>query len=190
MKALSPSNLYLALIHYPVKNKQGDTIAAAITSIDLHDIARAARTYGVSGFYVVTPLQDQQQLAEKIMAHWQQGAGSVYNPYRGRALDLIRVKDTLAAAVDEISAHAGRVPKLVATSAAAGEDRICFADFRRLIGQNDAAYILALGTAWGFTPAFMEDVDYVLSPIYGGTDYNHLSVRSAAAIILDRIFRT
>lgn len=190
MKALSPSNLYLALIHYPVKNKQGDTIAAAITSIDLHDIARAARTYGVAGFYVVTPLKDQQQLAQKIMAHWQDGVGSVYNPHRGRALDLIRVKNTLPEAVDEIAADAGLGPKLVATSAAAGKDRISFADFRQLIGKNNAAYILALGTAWGFAPAFMDNVDYVLSPIQGGTDYNHLSVRSAAAIILDRLFGT
>ena len=188
MKPLSPRNLYLALIHYPVKNKQGDTIAAAITSIDLHDIARAARTYGIAGFYVVTPLQDQQALAHKITAHWQDGVGSVYNPHRGKALDLIRIKTTLAGAVAEIAEITGRDTKLVATSAAKEEGRLAFPGFRQMLGQNEWTYILALGTAWGFTGPFMEEVDYVLAPIDGGTGYNHLSVRSAAAIILDRLF--
>jgi hypothetical protein len=29
--------------------------------------------------------------------------------------------------------------------------------------------------------------DYTLKPIYGPVDYNHLSVRAACAIILDRL---
>jgi hypothetical protein len=34
----------------------------------------------------------------------------------------------------------------------------------------------------------MAEADYVLDPVLGNTDYNHLSVRSAAAVILDRVF--
>ena len=56
-------NLYLALTHYPVVNKRGEIIASALTNLDLHDIARVARTYGVKGYYVITPLEDQRELA-------------------------------------------------------------------------------------------------------------------------------
>ncbi|MBT8330951.1 MAG: RNA methyltransferase, partial [Deltaproteobacteria bacterium] len=41
------SNLYAALIHYPVVNKNGATIASALTNLDLHDISRATKTYGL-----------------------------------------------------------------------------------------------------------------------------------------------
>jgi hypothetical protein len=34
---------------------------------------------------------------------------------------------------------------------------------------------------------FISKADYVLDPIAGTADYNHLSVRSAAAIIFDRL---
>ena len=48
-------------------------------------------------------------------------------------------------------------------------------------------YVLILGTAWGLAEEFISLADYVLEPIAGSTDYNHLSVRSAAAIIFDRL---
>ncbi len=50
-------------------NKKGEIIASAVTNLDLHDIARAARTFGVGRFFVVTPLADQKRLVEKIVAH-------------------------------------------------------------------------------------------------------------------------
>ena len=56
--------LYVALIHYPVVNKNGETIASALTNLDLHDISRAAKTYGLEAFCVVTPLEDQKDLVE------------------------------------------------------------------------------------------------------------------------------
>jgi hypothetical protein len=45
-----------------------------------------------------------------------------------------------------------------------------------------------MGTGWGLTDEFMSSVDRVLEPIQGTAPYNHLSVRSATAIILDRLF--
>ena len=45
----------VVLVHHPVVDKNGDTIAAAVTALDLHDIARVAKTYGLAAFYVVTP---------------------------------------------------------------------------------------------------------------------------------------
>ena len=72
--SLTP-RLYAALIHHPVLNRKGEVVASAVTNLDLHDIARAGRTYGVRRFYVVTPLEDQRQIARRIIAHWTEGAG-------------------------------------------------------------------------------------------------------------------
>jgi hypothetical protein len=47
--------------------------------------------------------------------------------------------------------------------------------------------VLAFGTAWGLSDAFMDAADYILDPLAGEGAYNHLSVRSAVAIILDRL---
>jgi len=74
-------NLYVALTHYPVVNKNGNVIASALTNLDLHDISRAAKTYGLKSFFVVTPLEDQKELAERIISHWTDGFGSAFNPH-------------------------------------------------------------------------------------------------------------
>jgi hypothetical protein len=174
-------------VHHPVKNKRGETIASAVTNLDLHDIARAAKTYGVKGFYVITPLADQQALVEKIVAHWTEGYGGAYNPARKAALDLVRVRDSLAGAVDEIKGLHPCGVRVVATCAARRGEALRFEDFRRLLAENRCAYLLVFGTAWGLTEAFINAADFVLEPIRGGFAYNHLSVRSAASIILDRV---
>jgi hypothetical protein len=43
------------------------------------------------------------------------------------------------------------------------------------------------GTGWGMIDELIERADYYLDPIEGPVEYNHLSVRSACAIILDRL---
>jgi len=185
------ARLSLALVHYPVKGRQGETLASAITNLDLHDIARAAKTYGVNRFYVVTPLEDQKALAGKIVSHWQNGAGSVYNPHRGRALDLVSVFSDIGEAVSEIAARGHASVKIVATSAVRHRRSTGFSEFKKILenpGNEGVGFLLALGTAWGLADEFIEAADYVLAPIYGQNDYNHLSVRSAAAIMLDRLF--
>ncbi|MFW6081328.1 MAG: RNA methyltransferase [Desulfosalsimonas sp.] len=181
------SKLYLSLLHYPVKNKDGRDIAAAVTSIDLHDIARAARTFGAAGFYVITPLADQREFAGKIIGHWVDGAGSRHNPDRGDALSLIRIREDLAGAVHEIGALEKTGVRVVATSAAGAPGQMEFAELRGLLEAGRHAYLLVLGTAWGLSEEFMENADARLAPIAGNCDYNHLSVRSAAAIMLDRL---
>ena len=47
--------------------------------------------------------------------------------------------------------------------------------------------LLVFGTAWGLTDEFMAQADHILEPLAGTGTYNHLSVRSAAAIIVDRL---
>ena len=179
-------NLYVALTHYPVVNKSGDIITSAVTNLDLHDISRAAKTYGVKSFYVVTPLKDQQVLAQRIIAHWTDGTGATYNPARRCALETIKVIDSIADAVDDIKAIENQDPKTVVTSAKKYPSRVSFAKFRTVL-KTDMPHLLVLGTAWGLAEGFISEADHVLEPIMGSTDYNHLSVRTAAGIILDRL---
>jgi hypothetical protein len=176
----------VALVHHPVVDKNGQTIAAAVTSLDLHDIARACKTYGIGDFYVVTPLEDQQELVRQIIVHWVTGAGSRYNPDRQSALGLIRLKSSLAEVMDECRAAAGRTPCAVVTSARMENSDLTCPDLKRLV-QEDRPVVLVFGTAWGLAPEVVRDADFRLAPISGPGEYNHLAVRSAVAIILDRI---
>lgn len=176
----------MALTHYPVVNKRGDTIASAVTNLDLHDISRAAKTYGAKRFYVVTPLADQKILVDKIVSHWTKGVGASYNPARRSALDLIKIKDSIADAAEEIEGIEKVYPKTVVTCARSYPSSISFEKFRDIL-QLGQPHLLVFGTAWGLAEPFIGQADYILEPILGPTDYNHLSVRSAAGIILDRL---
>lgn len=186
MKKLSKPDIYLALLHYPVVNKRGKVIASAVTNLDLHDMARASRTYGVKAFYVVTPLSDQKVLVDRIAEHWTRGVGGEINPARRNALDLIRVKDTMEEVVSEIESFGGGKPRVVVTSARKGDGSVGFPFLRKRLGDG-MPHILTFGTAWGLTEEFIDRADYLLEPVMGNSDYNHLSVRSAASIILDRL---
>lgn len=178
-------NLYVALLHYPVRNKNGEVIASAVTNLDLHDIARVSRTYGVAKFFVVTPLDDQRQLVEKIKSHWTTGYGATYNPMRAEAFKRLTVKETLDDAVKEIGEESGRAPAIVMTSAKEHPDNVSFSFLRERLKEQDL--VLALGTAWGLDKNFLNQVDYILEPVAKKSDYNHLSVRSAVSIMLDRL---
>jgi hypothetical protein len=184
---LSLPKLSVALLHHPVKNKHGEIITSAVTNLDLHDIARIAKTYGVESFYVVTPLEDQRALVEKIVSHWIDGWGGTYNPKRKAALTLVKVKDSLAQAVDDIKVETGMDARVVVTCASEKQNALGFDDFRDRLNDPQHSYLLAFGTAWGLTDEFIESADFVLEPIKGKTEYNHLPVRSAVAIILDRL---
>ena len=178
--------IYVALLHYPVINKNADIIASAVTNLDLHDISRAAKTYGVTRFYVVTPLTDQTALAKRIIGHWTNGAGAAYNPARRSALALIRIKKSLDEVVGHIYGLEGTHPETIATCARKHSAAIKYEKMRSLIS-NGKPYLLIFGTAWGLAEEIIKSADYILEPVMGESAYNHLSVRSAAAIILDRL---
>ena len=186
MTGSSDSRLYVALVHYPVVDKNGETIASAVTNLDLHDIARVCRTYGVKGYYVITPLADQKILVNRILDHWIRGAGGRYNPKRQQALERVHIKDTFAQSVDEIAAAEGRRPLTVATTARRDMDGMTCQRLKGLV-ENDTPVLLVFGTAWGLTDDFMARADHILEPLAGPETYNHLSVRSAAAIVVDRL---
>ena len=180
------SNLYSSLIHYPVVNKNGQTIASALTNLDLHDISRATKTFGLKAFFVVTPLEDQIDLIQRIILHWTEGIGAQYNPKRRSALEMIRVNTSYADVIDRITVSEGLKPKTIATCARSAPANISFEKCREML-KSGRPHVLTLGTAWGLSEEFISAADYVLEPIVGRSDYNHLSVRSAAAIIFDRL---
>ncbi len=176
----------IGLIHHPVLNKKGLVIGSAVTNLDLHDIARAARTYGVDRYYITTPYEDQRQLAGEMVAHWQTGHGAQYNPARKQALAIVRLADSLEAAIGELAHRYGQQPMVVTTSARDEGSSITYDRLRSRI-DDGTPVLLLFGTAHGLAPEVLETADGRLPPIAGGSDYNHLSVRSAVAIVLDRL---
>lgn len=179
--------LYLALLHYPVYNKHHEIIASAITTFDLHDISRLAKTYGAKRFFVVTPLEDQQRLVERVIRHWTDGYGATYNPFRKQALELLAVSTSLEGCTRIIFEAEGERPLLIATDASEqGGHPVGYFEAAGIVASGRVVLLL-FGTAWGLDRQIFGLADYVLDPIDGGAGYNHLSVRSAAAIILDRL---
>jgi tRNA (guanine37-N1)-methyltransferase len=182
--------VFVALLHHPVYDKNGQIVTTAVTNMDIHDIARSGRTYGVRRFYVVTPVKALQKLALKILEHWEEGYGSQYNATRKEALALARIRDTLDDVIIDIDRECGEKPVVVVTSAKTGGNRTSFTELRDMLIKNPHPTLILLGTGWGLTDEVFSRADYVLEAIQGPTDYNHLSVRSAAAIILDRLLAT
>ena len=177
----------LALVHYPVSNKHREVIGSAVTNLDLHDMARAGRTFGVDNLYVVTPFDDQRQLVDEILAHWTTGHGGKVNPDRKEALSIIRITADLAGVYAAATGKWGERPMVLATCARCqGEGVYSYEAVRERIFAGRPVLIL-FGTAWGLAPEAMQTVDGFLPPICGQMEYNHLSVRSAASIILDRL---
>lgn len=180
-------DLYVALVHHPVLDKNGAVVTTAVTNMDVHDIARLSRTFGVRRYYVCTPIPTLQRLVERIILHWEEGPGATYNETRKEALSVVRLADELDAAVTDIERETGSLPRIVATSAREGPDRLSYQAMAARLATDPRPELLVFGTGWGLTPEVLERCDDLLEPILGVGDYNHLSVRSAASIILDRL---
>lgn len=179
--------LYVGLIHYPVYNKRNEIIATSVTNLDLHDISRTAATYDVAGYLVIHPHQAQQKLVSEIMRYWTDGYGAEYNPDRKEALQRLSMLSTLEDAKEFILEREGRSPKLITTDARIYPNSISYRDMRRKMTETQGPWLLLFGTGFGMEQEFMNAADHILHPIWGRGPYNHLSVRSAAAIILDRL---
>lgn len=177
-------NCRLALVHSPVLNRYGQSGTVFLTNLDIHDIIRVSRTYGLGGYYVCTPLADQRRMAERLLAHWITGPGAAFNPDRASALGLVRVMDGLDSAVRDVCEQTGREPLLVGTSAKAAGS-MTFAQVRTAL--EDRPVLLVLGTGHGLAPEILESCAGVLRPVRCFSGYNHLSVRAAAAVMVDRL---
>ncbi len=177
-------NLFCALVHYPVLDKDEKSVAVSLTNLDIHDIARSSCTYGLGGYYVTTPLEDQRRLLETLVTHWTTGEGAAANADRAKAFALVRAAASVEEAADDVAARCGTRPYLVATSAS-GTGGMGFAAIRALLRERPV--LLLFGTGRGLAPDICSRCDAMLPPLRPLGGYNHLSVRVAAAIVMDRI---
>jgi hypothetical protein len=180
------ANVYVALLHYPVYNKRHEVVTTSITGFDLHDIARSCATYGVKKYFVVNPLPTQREFAARVFDFWMAEGSLEFNWTRAEAFRLISIKADLEEAIEEVMRLEGQKPKLIATSAKP-KGSVTFASLKLELGSSSAPYLIMLGTGWGMTEELLAKADRILEPIAGPGEYNHLSVRSATAIILDRL---
>lgn len=186
-------NLYVALLHHPVLLKEKMSGTTSLTNLDIHDIARISRTYGSGGVFIVTPLEDQRRLLDTLLDHWTGGRGASSNPDRAEALRLVRPAESLEAAVQALAVRCGVPPLVVGTSARPTLDKkgrevrpaVPFADIRQRLGERPV--LLLLGTGHGLAPEVLARCDALLPPLRWMDEYNHLPVRAAAAILMDRL---
>lgn len=190
---------HIALVHHPVTDRTGKVVTTSLTNFDIHDIARGALTFGLAAYHIVTPITSQREKAEHITNLWladpETAAPRRKPPKRGSragALALIRTADSIESVLAELTAEYGTAPLTVATSARAGSFPTALRrtpdELRAEASLAPGPLLILLGTGWGLADALIPSVSRMLAPIEGASDWNHLSVRSAAAILLDRLF--
>ncbi len=175
--------LAIALVHHPVLDRRGDVVTSAVTNLDIHDLARLATSYGLTRYYLVTPAEEQQLLASRIIGHWQKGAGASYNPDRCQALDCLRLVYSFDEALADWRSLVGPEGVAVLTGAS-HQDGLDYQQARSLATEQPV--MLVFGTGHGLAPEIYLADRPRLQPVRAG-QYNHLSVRTAAAIMLDRL---
>lgn len=186
-------NIHIALVHHPVLLKNNTAGSSSVTNLDIHDISRISCTYGISSLQIITPIQDQKILVQELLDHWTKGDGAKTNPDRAKALSLANLADSLEEAVLHIEQRCGIRPLLIGTSAKAEKDKrgrekrlaVPFCEIAELA--KTAPLLIVLGTSHGLAPEALAQCDYLLPPIRYMGHYNHLPVRSACAVILDRL---
>jgi tRNA (guanine37-N1)-methyltransferase len=180
-------NHYAALMHTQILVKEGLVGNNSITSLDIHDISRSSATYGIENYFVVTPLQDQQKVLNTFLDFWKSDTGKEYNSSRFEAVSRVVPALNFEDVIAKIKEKEGIAPLVICTSAreVEPEKQIDFFSQGRIFGLK-RPILLIFGTGHGLSEEILQKSDFVLNPIKGMTDYNHLSVRSAAAIIFDR----
>jgi hypothetical protein len=194
--------VFVALLHYPLVNRNGAEVTTAVTNLDIHDIARSCKTYGVTKYFIVNPEEEQERLVKSILQHWEDEVAAIYHPSRAQALGIVEFVRTFEEAYNEASRNGKLHPFVVMPDARDLreakdlEEAWSYEDLRqrlesgKLSEKDDGSQplIIVFGTGWGVAPAFYKHVYRPLKPLKGTSKYNHLSVRAAAAIILDKLF--
>ena len=182
-------NLSFCLLHHPVMLDAKNSGTSSLTNLDIHDIARISRSYAMGPFFAVTPLADQRELLRAILGHWTDEQGRKHLSDRARALDMVRPAASLDEALALREAECGVRPVLLTTSAV-WPGKKCRVPLLTPRAVRDMCrrgpVMLCLGTARGLAPEVLARSDGMLRPVRFLSD-NHLSVRSAAAILADRI---
>jgi hypothetical protein len=181
------SSLNIALIHWPVFDRAKNIVCTNVTNFDIHDIARAGRTYGVDRYFIVNRLKEQLSFVARVLEHWRVGVGSEYNPKRKTALGMVELAETLEDVLTKFDVK----PLIVCTSARElGIPKVTFKDLRAKLWEGKSPPILLVfGTGFGLDESILKQADMLLEPLRGDSkdDYRHLSVRSAVSIVLDRL---
>lgn len=183
------TSLYLGLVHHPVMNKRGETVATSVTNLDIHDIARSCRTFGVKRYFIVTPIQLQHELVGRILGHWDKDESALYNPDRKDALSHVVLVNSIEEAMHKIEEMEGQKPQSVVTGAGFKSFDGDAKTLKNKMILDKIPRLVLFGTGWGLHASIVESADFRLGPISGAAEdgYNHLSVRSAVAIYLDRL---
>jgi tRNA (guanine37-N1)-methyltransferase len=187
--AIARAPIYVGLVHHPIKDREGQIVATAVTNLDVHDLARSCRSYGLAGYFVITPIAAQRELVGKILEHWVEGSGKKRIPERAVALSLCQPIETIEAAEKMIALRHGTAPHVITTAAKLPHESApkSAAEVRAAMRQSARPWLILFGTGHGLANEVLQRAELSLPPIRPGT-YNHLSVRAACAIMLDRLF--
>lgn len=181
------ASVHVALIHWPVFDRARSVVCTNVTNFDIHDIARASRTYGIERYFIVNKLKEQLSFVERILDHWRVGEGSEYNPKRQTALGMVETAEILEDVIKKFPVK----PYIVCTSARdLPIPRVSFKDLRvKVWDESSPPILLVFGTGFGLHDSILSMADALLEPLKGASkdDYRHLSVRSAVSIVLDRL---
>lgn len=183
---LEKIDLAVGLVHYPILDRAGSTVATNVTNFDIHDIARACRVYGVSDYFIIHPAREQLMFVSRVLDHWRTGPGSLMNPKRKTALGPVKTAESLEDALSQW----GRKDVSVVATHAREKDKYKNYTFRELREElPKKPHFLVFGTGFGLAESVFESCTHLLEPIRGAPpeDYRHLSVRSAVSICLDRL---
>ena len=173
----------VALVHYPCRDRMGAEIAASVDWVDFFDAGRVTLVYGVRPLYVVQPVEAQKALLTRLMTHGTKDDRDADT--RGR-FDHAVIVDALAEAVTHATERFGARPTIVATTARQADNRVSFAALRAKVQAGEPVLVL-VGKASGLADSVLQGADACLEPISGGTGFDHLPVRGAFAIALDRL---
>jgi hypothetical protein len=173
--------LTIALVHQPVCNRLGEEITSTVDHFDVMDGSRLALGYPIRRFYVVNDIPAQRDLVHRLIRH---GLGA-RDDERGEFARTAWAPD-LEAVIAEHVRDTGARPSVVVTSARPGGAVTDFATARARLFAGEPM-VIVFGKAWGLAPRLLDAADVRLAPIDAGTGFNHLSVRSAMAIVIDRL---
>jgi len=178
----------VALVHFPIVDSAGKIVTTAITNLDVHDLSRSCKTYGASDYFIVHPVAAQRELVARICDHWENGSSGKRIPARKVALALVRIVTSLEEAIEKLGGREN--VEIWVTAARDVAPPITLKAARERVHSDGKNVLIVFGTGWGLAPEVIAMADTVLEPVRAevNAEYNHLSVRSACAIILDRLF--
>ena len=136
--------------------------------------------------YVAHPVEELRNFAQSIRDRWLEGHGRQFDSLRREALERVEIVSDLEEVIASIGKRCGVAPLLVHTSART-QGGLSYAQLRNELENDGPPYLIMFGTGFGLAPSVADRADRILAPILGVGDYNHLSVRAAASIILDRL---